>query len=149
MTMARIVAVAIALLVPVSAFAESVVVSKPWARASIIASRPAAVYLTLESRAGDRLTGITTPVADEVVVHAVEEENGVSRMVHLPSLNLPAGELVTLAPGGTHMMLIGLDAKLIEGERFPMTLRFDKAPAVTVDVPVLGIAAHGPEGGSQ
>ena len=145
MMMVRFSAAALALLIPVSALAESVLVTQPWARASITASRPAAVYLTLESPAGDRLTGITTPVAEQVVVHATEEENGISRMVHVPALQLPAGEPVTLAPGGAHVMLMGLDAKLVEGESFPMTLRFENAPELTVEVPVLGIAAQGPD----
>ena len=145
----RFAAVALALLMPVSAFADSVAVTQPWARASIIASRPAAVYLTLESQAVDRLTGVTTPVADEAMVHAAEEENGVTRMVHVPAFELPAGEPVRLAPGGAHVMLLGLDAKLLEGDNFPVTLRFENAPEVTVQVPVLGIAAHGPQEGSQ
>lgn len=147
--MVRSAAMGLALLVPVSAFAASVAATQPWARASIIASRPAAVYLTLESQSGDRLTGITTPVADEAMVHAVEEESAVSRMVHVPALELSAGEPVTLAPGGAHVMPLGLDAKLLEDENFPMTLRFENAPEVTVQVPVPEIAAQGPDGVGQ
>lgn len=143
--MIRLAAAALALLLPAFAIAEEVVaVTKPWARASITASRPAAAYMTIESRTGDRLTGISTPVADEVVVHGIREENGVNRMIHVPALELPAGKPVTLAPGGMHVMLMGLDAKLVEGESFPMTLRFENAPEVTIAVPVLGIAAQGP-----
>jgi len=37
--------------------------------------------------------------------------------------------------------------KLAEGERFPLTLTFERAGAITVDVPVLGVAATGPEAG--
>ena len=145
----RSAAVALALLVPIPAFADSVAVVEPWARASIIGPRPGAVYLALQSPAGDRLTGITTPVANEAMVHAVEEENGVSRMVHVPALDLPAGEPVMLAPGGAHVMLLGLDAKLVEGENFPMTLSFENASGVTVQVPVLAIAAQGPDEDGQ
>ena len=144
MTAVRMLFAPAVLLIPVLTIsAEPVVVSQPWARASILASRPAAVYLALESPTGDRLTGIATPVADQAMVHAVEEANGVSRMVHRHVLELPAGQRVTLAPGGEHIMLIGLDAKLVEGETFPLTLTFERAGAVTVDVPVLGIAAQG------
>ena len=117
--MTRLAAAALTVLLPASSLAEvAVAVTEPWARASITASRPAAAYMTLESRTGDRLTGISTPVADEVMVHAVREENGVNRMVHLPALDLPAGEPVTLAPGGMHVMLIGLSAKLVEARLF-------------------------------
>ena len=140
----RCAAAVLALLLPAAALAEPVIVSQPWARASIIASRPGAVYLTIESSKADRLTGITTPVANEAMVHAVEEQDGISRMVHVPALELPAGAPLTLEPGGTHIMLTGLHAKLVEGESFPMTLTFEQAPEATVEVPVLGIAAQGP-----
>lgn len=143
---ARGAALAMLLLLPVAGLAgEAVTVIQPWARASIMASRPGAAYLAIESPADDRLTAVGTPVADEVLIHAVEEENGVRRMVHLPDLDLPAGQPVTLAPGVTHLMLIGLHEKLAEGGSFPMTLRFEHAPDITVEVPVLGIAAQGPQ----
>lgn len=145
----RLTAVGLALLLPASALSEEIAVTDPWARASITASRPAAAYMTFESSTGDRLIGITTPVAKNVVIHAVREEDGINRMVHLPALDIPAGEPVTLAPGGMHAMLMELDAKLVEGESFPMTLRFEKAPEMTVKVPVLGIAAQGPDEGGQ
>ena len=142
-------AVGLALLLPTAPLSEEVAVTDPWARASITASRPAAAYMTIESPTGDRLIGITTPVAEDVVIHAVREEDGINRMVHLPALDIPAGEPVTLAPGGMHAMLMGLDAKLVNGESFPMTLRFEKAPDITLEVPVLGIAAQGPGEGGQ
>lgn len=138
-------AAALLALLPVSALADQTVsVSQPWARASIAASRPGVAYLTLESRTGDRLTGATTPAAHEVMIHSSEEVDGVSRMVHLPTLELPAGEPVVLAPGGVHLMLVGLAVKLEEGTSFPMTLRFEEAADVTIEVPVLGMAAQGP-----
>jgi copper(I)-binding protein len=148
--MKLIAAAALALLVPVSATSEeAVAVSQSWARANVTASHPAAAYLTLESARGDRLTGVSTPIANEVMIHAVQEANGVSRMVHLPDLNLPPGEPVTLAPGSMHLMLLDLGTKLEEGDSFPMTLSFEKSADVAVEVPVLGIAARGPEDARQ
>lgn len=140
---------ALALLVPTAALAE-VAVSEPWARASILASRPGAAYLALESASGDRLLGVTAPVAEQVTMHAVEQaDDGTSRMVLLPALDLPPGERVELAPGGTHLMLMGLKDKLAEGSRFFLTLEFEAAGPITVEVPVLGIAATGPDGAGQ
>ena len=135
----------LAALVPVAGWAE-VTVSDPWARASILASRPAAAYLTVVSDADDSLVGASTPVAKEIMVHATEtDEDGVGRMKHLPQVDLPAGEAVTFAPGGMHLMLTGLSGKLVEGSTLPLTLRFETAGEITVDVPVLGIAAAGPK----
>ncbi len=124
---------------------ESVRVFDAWARATILASRPGAAYLTIESTSEDRLVGVTTPVAGHVMIHAVEKDGDVSRMKHIETLELPAGQRVTLAPGGMHLMLMGLQGKLSEGTAFPMTLNFEKAGEITVDVSVLGIAAEGPK----
>ena len=123
---------------------ESVRISDAWARASVLASRPVASYLTIESAVEDRLLGVTTPVAGHVMIHAVEKDGDVSRMKHIETLEVPTGERITLAPGGMHLMLMGLQDKLSEGTTFPMTLSFENAGEITVEVSVLGIAAEGP-----
>lgn len=123
---------------------ESVRLSDAWARASVLASRPVASYLTIESAVEDRLLGVTTPVAGHVMIHAVEKDGDVSRMKHIETLEVPTGERITLAPGGMHLMLMGLQDKLSEGTTFPMTLSFENAGEITVEVSVLGIAAEGP-----
>ncbi|MBO6720110.1 MAG: copper chaperone PCu(A)C [Rhizobiaceae bacterium] len=138
-----IVVVALAVASPALA-EESIRVFDAWARATILASRPGAAYLTIESAAEDRLLGVTMPVAGQVMIHAVEKDGDISRMKHIETLELPAGERVTLAPGGMHLMLMGLQDKLSEGTTFPMTLSFENAGEITVEVSVLGIAAEGP-----
>lgn len=124
---------------------ESVRVFDAWARASVLASRPGATYLTIESTSDDTLIGASTPVAKRVMIHAVEKDGDVIRMKHVEALELPAGQQVTLAPGSMHLMLMGLQDKLSEGTAFPMTLSFEIAGEITVDVSVLGIAAEGPQ----
>ncbi len=137
--------VAVLTLLPQSAMAEETVrIVEPWARATILATRPGAAYLTIESARGDRLLSVESPVADRVMIHASDNNDGVNRMVHLDTLDLPAGKSVVLAPGGTHLMLMGLKERLIEGARVPVTLQFERAGEVTITVPVLGIGARGP-----
>lgn len=144
MRTALLIAVILALS-PLSAMAEDAVrINDPWARATILSSRPGAAYLTIESARDDRLLTVESPVADRVMIHATENNDDINRMVHLDALDLPAGEPVALAPGGTHLMLMGLNERLTEGARFPLTLRFERAGEVTVTVPVLGIATKGP-----
>lgn len=122
-----------------------VTVTAPWARASILASRPAAVYLTLSADPGDRLLSLSTPLADKAMVHSVETgADGIARMSPMQDLPLAAGVAVTMAPGGMHIMLTGLSRKLVEGESFPLTLTFENAGAMTLQVPVQGIAAKAP-----
>ena len=123
---------------------SAVTVTKAWARATILISRPGVAYLTLQSASDDRLIGLDTPAAQAVMIHAVETKAGVSHMTDMMALDLPAGQVVTLAPSATHLMLMGLTAKLAEGDSFALTLHFEHAGALTVTVPVLGIAAMGP-----
>ena len=61
-------------------------------------------------------------------------------------ITISPGESVALEPGGLHAMLMRLQTAMIEGETFPLTLAFSDGGEVTVDVPILGIAARGPEG---
>lgn len=77
----------------------------------------------------DRLIGASTPVAREVEIHrSVVDANNVMRMRAIDGLTVPAKGEVRLRHGGEHhLMLIGLKAPLKDGDRFPMTLRFEKA----------------------
>ena len=142
--MKRLTLAACLLLWGLPGFAENTVsVTEPWARATILNSRPGVAYLTLQSAADDRLIALDTPAAEAVMIHAVENNDGVSRMVDMMTLDLRAGQVVRLAPSATHLMLMGLKAKLVAGDSFALTLHFEHAGAVTVEVPVLGIAAMG------
>jgi copper(I)-binding protein len=58
------------------------------------------------------------------------------RMREVDSVDLPAGKKIVFEPGGYHIMLLGLKKKLVEGERFPLTLEFEKAGKITVDIAV-------------
>lgn len=130
---------------PIFASAD-VTISDGWARASILASRPAAAYLTLTSDQSDQLVAITTPIAGNVTIHAVENgDDGVSRMIGIDALDLPSGEPVTLAPGSMHLMLMGLSEKLEEGTDLPLILTFASGARMEVNVPVLGPGAMGPQ----
>lgn len=144
----KTIAVTVALLaaaLPTLAAAD-VFVTDAWARASILADRPGAAYLTLSSDTGDRLIAVETPVAGHVMLHGTEmDANGVARMAHIAELDLPSGKTVALVPGGMHLMLMDLTAKLDEGRTFPLILTFDTAGNVTVEVQVRGVAATGPE----
>ena len=130
---------------PIFASAD-VTISDGWARASILASRPAAAYLTLTSDQSDQLVAITTPVAGNVTIHAVETDNdGISRMVEVDGLDLPSGETVILSPGSMHLMLMGLSEKLEEGTELPLSLTFASGARMEISVPVLGPGAMGPQ----
>ncbi|MDA8249699.1 MAG: copper chaperone PCu(A)C [Rhodospirillales bacterium] len=138
-------AAVVAAVAPAVAQPPVVEVVHPWARASAGAGRSAAVFLTLIAHgAAQRLTGAATPLAGMAMLHESFEEGGVSRMRMQQSVPLPPGTPVVFRPGGLHIMLTGLKQPLLRGASFPLTLQFDGAPPVTVQVPVLEPGAAGP-----
>jgi copper(I)-binding protein len=132
-----------------SARAQPVEVTDPWARATPGGAETAAAYVTLAAASKDRLTGVATPAAKQADLHAMTMDNGVMRMRPLDGLDLPAGETVTLKPGGTHIMLSGLAKPLREGDRFPLTLTFANSVPQQVTVVVKGLGAMGAPGMSM
>ena len=125
----------------------TVSVTNAWARATAGESKTGAAYVTLtDSGAADRLIGASTPVAGTAQVHQTINANGVMQMRPVDALPLEPGKPVTLAPGSYHIMLTDLHQPLKRGETFPLTLTFDHAKPVTVQVKVAGPGAmHGSE----
>jgi len=126
----------------------NVSVSAAWARATPPGMTVAAVYLTLTAGSqADRLVGAATPRAAMAQIHVVSETAGLARMRPTAGVEVPAHSSVTLAPQGTHIMLMGLPRPLVAGERVPLTLQFERAGKVGVEVAVRApdaapLAAH-------
>jgi copper(I)-binding protein len=75
-------------------------------------------------------------------------ENGVMQMREVADgLPIPAGGSVVLKPGSHNVMLIGLKKPLTAGEKFPLTLTFEKAGNISVTVPVQAMGATQDKGG--
>jgi len=125
---------------------ETLIVETPWARASIGTSRPAAAYLTIrnEGPSPDTLTRVETTVSAMAEIHKIETRNGVSTMEPAGPVEVPANGSIALAPGGLHVMLMKLQKPLARGERFQMTLVFEKAGRVAVTVPIYSVGASQP-----
>lgn len=78
----------------------------------------------------DRLLSARTPVAAAVELHRMEMDGEVMRMRAVPTIDLPANTEVRMRHGtanGHHLMLQGLKAPLKDGDRFPVTLTFQRA----------------------
>src|ERR1700743_1938860 len=89
----------------------------------------------------DDLTGLSTPVADKAEMHRTMDMNGMSHMEAVTDLPVKAMNAVTFAPGGLHVMLMGLNQPLKVGDSFPWPLTFAKAGSVTTTVTVQPIKA--------
>ncbi len=87
---------------------DKVEVRDAWANATPPGATVAAVYLEVTAADDDALLSATTTVADRIEMHASSEENGMMRMRPLPTVELKPGETFVFAPGGAHLMLLGL-----------------------------------------
>ncbi|MET9645437.1 copper chaperone PCu(A)C [Streptomyces syringium] len=94
----------------------------------------AAAYLTVTNDGGkaDQLTSVTSPLSRDITMHTTEG----TAMKHAAKLDVPARGKLTLARGGTHLMLGKLDHKPKVGERIEFTLHFATSAPVKIKVPV-------------
>lgn len=105
-----------------------------------------AAYFTVTNNGSetDRLISASAPVAHVVEIHEIKDNDGVKEMRPLEhGLEIPAGETVMLAPGGYHIMMIGLTQDLTAGMSFELTLTFEQAGEIVVTVPVQPAAPEG------
>jgi copper(I)-binding protein len=97
-----------------------------------------AVYFSIANagRMADRLLAISSPIAGKAEIHESRLVNGNVEMRPVASVECPAGATVKIAPGGLHVMLLGLTHPLTAGMQFPLLLRFRDAGTLTVQVVV-------------
>jgi periplasmic copper chaperone A len=121
-------------------------VEKPWSRATAPGAKVAAGYMVLRNRsaAPDRLVGATSPAARKVETHATERDGTILRMREVKGYEVPAGGTFELKPGGSHLMFVDVRQPFKEGDRIPVTLRFERAGEKKVEFHVgpLGSPGH-------
>lgn len=133
------------LILPSAASAQEVragnlTVSRMQLRASIGAATSTAGYLRVENPTprSDRLIGAACACARAVELHATTRVGGVVRMGAIAGFDVPSVRGLSLEPGGPgHLMLTGLRRPLRNGERVPITLRFQRAGAVIAEFQVM------------
>ena len=139
----------LALLVPLLAGAHNhekgdLQVRHPWARATPPGASVAVTYMEIRNngRQPERLLSAYTEMAKRVELHVTEHAEEVAKMRQLRIFEVPARERLALEPNGAHLMLIDIVRPLRKGERFPLTLRFEKAGELQVEVEVQEIGAR-------
>ena len=123
------------------AFAESVITIKdPYARVSTMMSKSGAAFMVIENTGdeADQLVDARSDVSKVVELHTHKENaQGVMQMMHVPEgFAIPAGGEHALARGGDHVMFMGLNQTLAHGDVVNVTLVFEKAGEVQVEIPV-------------
>lgn len=130
--------------------AGGITVSGGFTRAMLDAAKVGAGYMTIANTGSeaDRLIGARSQLTPQVELHNMSVKGGMMSMTPVEGgLEVPAGGSVALAPGGLHIMFIGPNQQFREGECVELTLTFEKAGELPVQLVVGPVGADSaPEG---
>lgn len=147
--MKKLFAIFAATLIGTSATAEmyeagDLMIADPFVFATPQTARAGGGFMTVTNN-GDAADTLLEVRADypRIEIHTTEMEGDVAKMVHIGTLDIPAGEAVTLQPGGLHVMFMGLSEPFVEGEPVSATLVFEKAGEVNIVFDVRKRGEHG------
>jgi copper(I)-binding protein len=110
-----------------------------WARPSAGADMNGAIYFRIvnDGKEADKLISADTPSAQAAEVHeSMADDNGVMSMKPRENVEVSAGEEVEFKPGGLHIMLVDLKQPLTAGDEVQLTLHFEKAGEIQLNVKV-------------
>ena len=126
----------------------SLEIVQPWTRATPATAQSGGGFLTITNKGTtpDRLMSARSTASDKVEVHEVRMENNVMKMRELDKgLEIPAGATVMLKPGGYHIMFMGLKAPFAKDTKVPVTLVFEKAGSLDVELAVEALGMSAPK----
>jgi copper(I)-binding protein len=125
-----------------------IAISGAFTRATLPNAPVVGGYLTITNTGdnADRLVSASAPIAQETQIHEMALEGDVMKMRQIKDgLDIPAGESVALTPGGYHLMFMGLNSAVAEGDNVPVTLTFEHAGTITMDLIAAGTSASAPD----
>ena len=115
-------------------------VSAAWSRPAAQGTTGAGfMTLTNPGPKPDALVAVNSPLAGQVMMHQSAMSGGMASMKMVASVPVPAGGSVTFAPGGYHLMFVGLTRALNVGDSLPATLTFASGAKVKATF-VVGLA---------
>ena len=116
-------------------------IEKPWSRATAPGAKVGGGYMLIRNQgaAADKLVSASSSAAGKVELHVHVNEGGVMKMREVPGYDVPAKGAFELKPGGAHLMFMDLKAPFKEGDKVPVTLKFEKAGEVKADFQVGGL----------
>ncbi len=115
----------------------SIQINTPWIKAANSGENTAA-FMVIKNTGSqpDRLVKAVFTSAKMVVLMNTADQSGKMMMVNVDAIDIPAGGQVELKSGSFHVMFMGLTSDLKSGGKITLTLTFEKAGAVTFDLPV-------------
>ena len=115
-------------------------ITDPWSQALPPNAPTVAAYFVIHNpgTTADRLIRVDSSIAGKAELHEHVMQLDLMKMQQVASVDIPAGGEVRFAPMAYHVMLLDLKDRnqLQDGKHFPLTLHFEKAGAVTIEVSV-------------
>lgn len=108
-----------------------------WVRSTVPGASVTGAYMHIKSKNALKLVKVETPLAGMTELHQTTMKDGVMNMSAQDGIDIPAGKMVDLKPGGLHVMFIGLKKPLKVGSRVRVRLVLDHGGSVTVMSPVV------------
>ena len=120
-------------------------VKDAWARPALPGQGATGAFMSLLAPDGARVLGASSPVAGVVEIHEMKMDGNVLKMRPVTVLELPAGRLVEMKPGGYHVMLMELKRPLAVGDKVRIDLRLETSDKRLITLPVdLDVATRAP-----
>ena len=107
--------------------AQSVEVKDAWVRGTVPAQKVTGAFMEITGKNAVRLLSVESPLAASAEIHNMSMQSGVMKMSPVEGIDVPAGKTVKLAPGGYHVMLMGLKQQMKAGDLVPLKLTFELA----------------------
>lgn len=117
---------------------QDIAVVEPWIKEPLPGRAVAAGFLKVENRSSSEevLLGLECADAAAVEMHEMTHEEGMMKMRKVARWTIPGKGSLALAPGGAHLMFLGLRRQLKEGDTVQLTLHFKEAGDHTFSAPV-------------
>jgi len=125
----------------------SLEIGNPWTRATPPTAPSGGGFLTVINKGttADRLIAVRSPASSKAEIHEMKMDGNVMRMRELEKgIEIPPGATVELKPGGFHIMFMELKAPFAKDAKVPLTLVFEKAGSIDVELAVQAMGASAP-----
>ena len=125
-------------MVLVGCSSNEIEVEDVWARPGISGGNSAVYFLVNNpTEEADNLLNAHSDVAEHIELHLSKmKDDGTMTMLQQESVPIPANSSIEFKPGGLHVMLINLIDGLKPGDTFNLSLNFENAGEITVEVTV-------------
>ena len=123
-----------------------VCVDSPWAYDSL-GKQVSAAFMTISTEVGmqDRLVSANAPVAKRTEIHEIVMKSGVMMMQPVSNLKVSSNKPLILKPRGLHIMLMELNQPLKAGTSIDLTLEFEEAGNIDMQLKILELGAQSPD----